>query len=626
MLYLLECIPMRKRTRLRRSKRQHQEQGHESIIPISDQTPRVQHPTPDISREVTPQNALQLQRTLGNRAVTQMIQRQQRPQANIQRTFTDGATFLGNTDGTNQMLQAIAGFMDQYNLFLANNNKQATDYGDAAKTLRKLDRKIFEYFDHHNATTQKIENIPHYTHIEAVRTQANKEHEDFVQSTQDNEGMLPFDFEGMDMSESVRLIMLWNNIRQGMGKIKVSGDPDYQKKVYSWLVKLLETPTGRKILSKLNVGDPNELMTNIYIGEKKSELPLGVEDQAKQKGKTIEDVDRSEAQPLGNTGEMTGPEAPTGDENPYEFPTINSSDGFREAILSGAKGVILSGKKYTFNTVSEKRVGAFVTAKEGESKSEGTNHNQILTPSWVTLGHELGHAVHFRGGGTNMENPQIMQDLTGKSRPELNQIWQNSEELLTIQGWENALRGDVGLSQRGSHVPYTAGKRIERYWSIFADFKQTYADLSYITLFNDLGQFKRDMNTTFNMKDEGTGFDDDNVYQALQLRWQNLKNKYDSDDLKLAKRAYVLGKYNQMVETYTTKLQVYNDKFWKPTSKKEEWATLKQKYLLLKDKWENHYHELMAEETDTREGGTTKFYQYYEAVDLHQWKLSKFAF
>lgn len=617
---------MPKRSRLRRSKRQHQEQGHESIIPISDQTPRVQqHPSHDISREVTPQNALHLQRTLGNRAVTQMIQRQQRPTATIQRTFTDGATFLGNTDGTNVMLQAMGGFMDQYNLFLANNDKQAQDYGDAARVLRLLDRKIFEYFDHHNATTRKIEDTPHYAHVDAVRSQANKEHEDFVQSTQDRD-TLPFDFDGMDMGESVQLIMMWNNIRKGMGKIKVSGDPDYQKKVYSWLVKLLETPTGRKILSKLNAGDPSELMTNIYIGEEKSELPMGVEDQAKQKGNEVEDVDRSEAQPLGKTGAMKGPEVPTGDENPKEFPTINNSGGFREAILSGAKGVILSGKKYTFNTDKETHVGAFVTAKEGESKSESANHHQILTPGWVTLGHELGHAVHFRGGGTNMENPQIMQDLTGKSRPELNQIWQNSEELLTIQGWENALRGDVGITERASHIPYTAGKRVQRYWSIYADFKQTYADLSYITLFDDIRQFKKDMTTTFNMKDEGTGFDDNNVYQALQLRWQNLKNKYDDNNLKLAKRAFVIDKYQEMVKTYTTKLRVYNDKFWKPSSKKQEWATLKQKYLLLKDKWENHYHELMAEETDTREGGTTKFYQYYEAVDMHQWKLSKFAF
>src|SRR5215831_4524298 len=103
-------------------------------------------------------------------------------------------------------------------------------------------------------------------------------------------------------------------------------------------------------------------------------------------------------------------------------------------MLQGKQGVIFNGKKYLF---SDKSIGSFVYIKDSAGKNENAQHHQMLSPSFVTLGHELGHSARMRGGGTTMGIDTIMEEDTGLSTDHARDIWQNSEELLNIKGFEN---------------------------------------------------------------------------------------------------------------------------------------------------------------------------------------------
>ena len=497
--------------------------------------------------------------------------------ATIQRRFDDGTDFLDATDSSLVDLKTIADAMDEYNAYLDNDNKTPTDKGVAAGNLKLIERTIFAYINANNATYETLAAIPHYQELENLRIKAGEEHEEFVQEAVDDDS-LPFDFIGIPREEHIPLIRLWNQIKGGLGKIQLVGDPANKKSMRSGLVKLLETPTGRQLLHYLNEGDPSDALTNIYIGQTKDQLPMGVESGAKAKGKQLEDTGVSEAQPLGSAGELLGPFDVFGDENPRDYLIATSVAEFRTALLKRKKGVILGNKKYEFN--KKESVGAFVTAHEGASKNESAIHHQIMTPGWLTMGHELGHAAHMRGGGTHMmdtaqspDNPGMMETLTGENPEKLNSKWQNAEEYQTINNWENSLRGDVGLTARDSHIPYTAGKKVERYYSIWPDIKSTFQDSIYLQT-QTLNDFKKKLQKAFNSKNSIDNLENDLVYQQLQQEWLVIKTSDLDAEAIQKKKDIVKLKYDDMERKYQKKLPLFNAKWFPSKSKKKEWEHL----------------------------------------------------
>ena len=547
---------------------------------------------------------------------------QRRQQSNgisiIQRRFDKGTDFLDSTARNIPQLKTIADAMDEFNLYLDKKSTEPGVTGDAAGLLKLIERTIFAYIDSKNAAHEKLTDIPHYAALEALRKQAGKEHEDLVQTAVD-EDRLPFDLRGMDPSESLSLVRLWYQIKEGTGKIKLVGDPANQKQIRSWLVKLLETPTGLLLLGYLNAGDPTEAITNIYLGQTKDQLPGGIEDTAKQKGKVLEDTGVSEAQPLGASGEINGPLDLEGNENPKDYLLATSSAEFRTALMEGKKGVFLGGKKYEFNKGTS--VGAFVTAHEGESKNESAVHNQIMTPGWVTMGHELGHAAHMKGGGTTMLGASIMENLTGDDPEKLNTKWQNSEEYLTINNWENSLRGDVGLTARDSHIPYTAGKKVERYFSIWSDVKTTFKDAAYFEI-PLLSTFKKDLRTAFNSKDPLVNLENNGVYQALQQRWLILRATDFDNAAKQVKKDRIKNQYDEMNKMYNRKLPLYTNKWFPSKAKKTEWGSLIQERTQIVGIYQNDLDAHIDLNLDPATSKFSKLSNRIDAADKGFWNFT----
>jgi hypothetical protein len=536
-------------------------QGHHTAAPAPTEQAIVQ----PLNYEVLqPKDVIRLQRLVGNRAAQSLL----RPARTIaiQRAFDNKATFLGKTDALDVNLQAIGDLLNSYNTFLALAVKAPDDYQTGFGVLKQLDRAINTWLTAASAAHTKLDDAPHYTQIEALRMQAQTEHADLVDSIKGTD-IIPFDLGPLPFSEQLKLIQLWYRIKDGTGKIKLVGDAANKKAMLSDLTKLLDTPTGRKLLGFLDAGDPAEAMTNIYIGQTKEQLPGGVQGTATK----LENRAVSEAQPLvagaagmgvpTSTSEYRGPMALDGTENPRDFTIATSAADFREATVSGKLGVILNGQKYLFNR--GQGVGAFVSVHDGASRNENAAHHQIATPRHVTLGHELGHAAHMRAGGTAMVNEGIMQQLGGAHAEKLTDTWQNSEELLTIQGWENSIRGDVGLPDRASHIPYTAGKKIERKWILMDDFRTSFTRRDpFFTGVTAVGNFSRDLKAAISTLDQ------DGVYNPLHARLQTLKATIGDDQL-------VTWKTAQLRDNFVILRTRYIKKTFPPKDMKRQYKAIK---------------------------------------------------
>lgn len=502
----------------------------------------------------------------------------------VYRQFEEGSDFLKGTTNKNPRFKVIAEAMDAFNKYLNKKSKDSKAIGNAAAKLQLIERTIFAYLDEQNITYEKLEDIPHYAELEKVRLQAGREHQKLVKKAMD-ENALPFNLNSVPEKDQKNLIKLWGQISQGLGKIQVLGNEPHKQKIYSWLVKLLETPTGRELLGYLNAGDKDEVLTNVYFAETKNQLPKEVLEHSEKSGKELKESHHSEAQPIGAPGELIGPNELKQTDNKDDYLVVISPDDYRKALLQKKKGVLVGGKKYEFN--EKMRIGSYVTANEGESENESALHHQIMTPGWVTMGHELGHSAHMRAGGTTMidtgmgsQGAGIMESVSGENPEQLNAFWQNAEEFFTIKGWENSLRKDVGLTERSSHIPYSAGKKTDRYYGIWTEAQNKFRDWVYWQL-KDLNDFREDLKALFNSKDSSSNLESDKEHKKIVERWEKLKNtNFDEQARAYKKEQWIKPKYEEMEKFYKRSSKSYRKKYWSLSKKlskeeKETWATLK---------------------------------------------------
>lgn len=355
---------------------------------------------------------------------------------------------------------AVGTAVDDYNNLAV--PKTASDYQAAFRALQKVERAVHGWFDQFTGANQKFGHDANVTLMNDLLDKVESEHTSMIDQSKDLTDVLPFDTTGLPDKVVTDMKAIWQDIVNNRGKIQLIGSAAFNRQALSHLGRILSTPTGRQMLQFLNSspakgykkGETPEL-TNIYIGEKVSQLPSKVRDQSPD----LADRDRAEAQPLNisegggrSVESMTAVSStkPFFKPNSDDYPTVDASDisVIRNALMGGKKGFVYNGKKYTFN---EKRTGAFVTNVKDASLHPGKGTgNQILSPTWVTLAHELGHAANMRGGGTTLKANELSG--LGGSGPEAEK-WDNPEELLNIENIENAIRREAGLTERFGHRP-----------------------------------------------------------------------------------------------------------------------------------------------------------------------------
>lgn len=80
----------------------------------------------------------------------------------------------------------------------------------------------------------------------------------------------------------------------------------------------------------------------------------------------------------------------------------------------------------------------------------GQENQEIATPEFVTVGHELGHASRFMKG--MVPDSFVGVDQFGVGGKTDQKLWHNSEEYLNINSVENEVRSDHGIGKRKYHV------------------------------------------------------------------------------------------------------------------------------------------------------------------------------
>ncbi|HVB97313.1 MAG TPA: M91 family zinc metallopeptidase, partial [Chloroflexota bacterium] len=340
--------------------------------------------------------------------------------------------------------------------------------------LQEIDRAIYTWFDQVSAHNEQLSASPHTPVLKQLLVDSDEEHVALIEKTKKKPGVLPFDTSTLDQEEVRQLTALWRSLVSGEGKIQLIGDKSYRKRMLSDLAKILNTTTGRKLLTFLNTESESEqdtgtrnLLTNIYIGQRTGQLPTSVTSQLPTQ---LQDSGVSRSQPLDDSkAYMQDPVNLNGAGRPQGFYGALTRRGFQTAVLNEKKGVVYQGKKYEFG----EGTGAFVhvDTNGGPSSLTGSpgQDSEIISPRFITLAHELGHSANQRAGAGTAGAMGRYDDLftmSGNATDVAKTDWDDPEEMLNILNVENAVRSESGLVDRTSHKTPEGLKRSRRILSI----------------------------------------------------------------------------------------------------------------------------------------------------------------
>jgi hypothetical protein len=443
---------------------------------------------------VVQQNGDGLQKRKSNEcSVVNKLQRQSTGiiQRVIAMTFNQVKENINENDALYDDLTQIGKWIDLYNTAAENFDLMPViKMQQQFDLLRQIDRKIYHCMDKIGQSTLELDKDPIAKRLHTLHRQTEAEHEDLVENLTQTGSDWFGEFTPLDTTNIADMTPdeaqgLWQNIMSGRGKIKLVGDAAYNKKVRSWLTKLMDTKHGRELLKYLNTPNDNrgqgkdDELSNIYIGQVKKDIPEAVIAKA---DKDLEIQDKSKATPLSSA--KSSLELDNKSQN--NFLVANNSTDFTKAVLGGDRGITLNNAKYSFG----QGTGSFVHIKPndadmltsaGRERLDNSGEReipQVYKSDWITLGHELGHSANMRAGA-GTENPGNLEvhgvfaaQWSGKQGKELQDFWhQGSEEFLNITNIENQIRQDVGLPERGAHSTPQGVMKIIRYNQILIDLK-----------------------------------------------------------------------------------------------------------------------------------------------------------
>lgn len=327
------------------------------------------------------------------------------------------------------------------------------------KALGKLDSQIYKWFN--STRVPELSKVKGSKEMAKLLKKSEQVHEQLVDATYKDDTVLPFDTSGLQPNEIIERETVWREMMDGTSQVQIGGSEKFQKKTRAKLAKMLETKTGFETLkflgsAKTNPPDPgNRIVLSDILPDDLIDLPH-LKPARKNVSLALQLTTDSDDY------DLPDPKPAKGDEDPKEFPVMTDTMDLQSAIFSGAKGVIVNGMKYTFAKGSGSVVKT-VPPKVGDEDSDtaGENGTEVITPAFITLAHELGHAVNIRSGAVTRNQPNLMIELCKKKNIgltdiEIEEIWSNGEEYFTISNFENGLRRECGLPLRVAHKTRSA--------------------------------------------------------------------------------------------------------------------------------------------------------------------------
>jgi hypothetical protein len=330
----------------------------------------------------------------------------------------DGKGFLaGVRDGELKQLTDIARMLDFYHEIPATlETSQAR-----LQALRKLDHLIAVA----HKTLPEQDGPP----LLALYRESEQEHREIVaelakigpEAWLEDPNLLPVDLSGLEKQEILQVGKLWQSLLSGTGNLRIrqGEDPAFGARLQAGIAKLLQGPFGRELITSLSGDDRGEDLR----------VTLGSDFAAELLGTKVSQGAGSEAIPLSKLQDGN---------KSFELQEPGKNE---VGTVRVGKGLYKPGQ----------RTGSFVRiVGAGAHTLPGESLRPALTPDFITIGHELGHASRFQTGGSIPLNDAAWSNLN-VADPVERELWGIPEEYVNITGVENALRAEHSLEPRRYH-------------------------------------------------------------------------------------------------------------------------------------------------------------------------------
>ena len=389
--------------------------------------------------------------------------------------------------------------------------------------LRQLDQAIYGWYG--KLKVQALAGEPDSALVGQVVTQSEAEFRALVAANKDK--MTPLDTSGLDAKDLALVDKLWQSISGGKGRIRLAGSDEFKERTLANIAKILQTPTGVKLLAYLDQPgkkaqqDPRKqvIVSNIVPPELATDVTVAPTFSfAKETG-------RAEARSIKKL-----PKAPWFSWKYLEVkgklqPDAVEPSVLQQAIFGGYNGIRLGEDYYEFDKGAE---GAFVTSvapKDTEQDVQGTGGDVAYTPEFVTLAHELGHAMHMLAGAVTGNEMDLMKAAGGDKQVATDK-WSNPEELFNIIGVDNPIRAQAGLPARGAHQIVAGPLRIvrEKRKAVLGTLTHAMAEGGGAKWYNDptLEAFQGRIDAAR----KGKTLEDDLAFNQLMADWAELRKSW----------------------------------------------------------------------------------------------------
>ena len=342
---------------------------------------------------------------------------------------------------------ALSGFqehVDSYNALPVDDR----DHQPRLQALNALDRSVYGWFRENSGPN--LSAVPHAQDMRHLLDHSHGEFSNIANSLRQKniDGTsqeLPIDTSQMNPQQQADARKLWNSLSNQNGALHVSAeDPAFEARTYGNLAKIMQGQRGRQMLSLLDEGNSETHGVDIVSGDGH---------RTQEAGSCGADLTRRPAR----RGPVGLWEKAADKMNPHrhdaKYPPIDGSAASVAAAMdnvldpdkrSQMKGVQLGNGRYKRGSGT----GATVTMGPAKDpRSLDAAGNEVISPDFMVLAHELGHAAKMTTG--TRANMEIDHMVPAGERAN----WAHrSEEVLNVHGIENPLRTEHGMQARGPYA------------------------------------------------------------------------------------------------------------------------------------------------------------------------------
>ncbi len=326
---------------------------------------------------------------------------------------------------------------------------------DKLSAMNMLQRSIYSWFDLAKRSKMRKEHIefPNIGLMDELIKETDEEHVTLVNQTRQISGEVPIDTNGMSQKDIALVMKLWKSIIKEKGNLKVTGSDEFKDRQYANIAKLLQGSSGRQLVQSID--------KRFWWGNKSVTIGEDFANNPALKGEKQPEGSYTFASQKGQEQLLTLDEPTLMDELTEKTYSRHKEDG---GLAAGIENTIRGGKHVGFQIAGENNYHRFNwgsnallrmdDSEEGHSDLIDASEDNIINPEFITLGHELGHAMRMQRGTGLSKLGGTLGGLNslGVNTKEDQERWTNPEEFVNITQVENPIRKEHGISERAFHT------------------------------------------------------------------------------------------------------------------------------------------------------------------------------